>query len=246
MIYLSFVRSLLAAMVYPVFTLSYSLIVLLTNLIFARRDFDDRLIQSWARNSLRLFGVQVEVHGLENFQLPSGAVILFNHTSNFDILAMSSVLPGLRYGAKIQLFKIPFFGTAMKRVGILPIDRERRETVMEVYNDSMNRLREGEKIALAPEGTRQEDESKLGRFKAGPFVFAIQAQVALVPVVILGAGPIMNKNSFIPNSTNWKRTVNVYVLPALSTDGMTKDDRSRLQAMSFESMQGIINDKLKS
>jgi 1-acyl-sn-glycerol-3-phosphate acyltransferase len=233
---LSYPRALIMAVLYLPFLLLSSLVCLFVNLVFNRREFDDIVLCWWGRISCLMFGVAVKAEGLENIP-PGGGVFIFNHTSFFDIFAMVGYLPSLRFGAKIELFSIPFFGRAMHRVGILPIARKNREQVFKVYKEAEARLHSGERIALAPEGTRQFREDRLGHFKAGPFVFAIGAQVPIVPVVIRNASHILPKNSFLPNLGTWSRHITLTVLPALDTKNLTVEDRPTLQKQAVQLME---------
>src|SRR5690606_20896953 len=146
---LSYPRSILLTALYPAFLLFCSVTCIVQNLIFNRCDFDDAGVGFWGKGSCKMFGVKVEVIGAENIP-KSGGVFLFNHTSFFDIFARAGYLQSVRFGAKIELFKIPFFGWAMRRVGILPIARRNREEVFRIYQEAKPRLLAGEKIALAP------------------------------------------------------------------------------------------------
>jgi 1-acyl-sn-glycerol-3-phosphate acyltransferase len=233
---LSYPRGVIMAIIYPVFLVLISGYCVVLNLIFNSRKVDDRVARNWGRISLWMFGVDVEVTGLENIP-PGGGVFLFNHSSFFDIFAMIGYIPSLRFGAKIELFKIPIFGWAMKRIGILPIARNKREDVFKVYKASEERLRAGERIALAPEGTRQESDDRLGRFKSGPFIFAISAHVPVIPVVIKNASQILPKGAFFPNLGTWKRHIKMHILPAIETSKLSIEQRPILQGKVLESMQ---------
>lgn len=224
----SYIRSFLMAIIYPVFLLGMSLLTICLNFIFHQRRIDDAMISLWGRISCRLFGVRVHVKGLENIPLNKGCLFLFNHTSFFDIFSMIGFLPGVRFGAKIELFKIPLFGYAMRRVGVLPIDRANREEVFKVYESAKQRLINGERFALAPEGTRQETEA-LGEFKSGPFIFAISAQALIVPVVIRGASAILPKHSLLPNAQVWTRDIHIQVLPPVDATQFSIDNKDVLQ-----------------
>lgn len=220
-------RSILMTLAYPVVLVFFSLLVMAVNLLFNKKSWDDRVVQLWGQASCAMFGVKVKLRGTENIP-PGGCIFLFNHTSFFDVFAMQGALPGFRFGAKIELFRIPVFGAAMRRLGALPIARHRRDEVFRVYEAAQGRLKRGERFALAPEGTRQEEE-KLGAFKAGPFVFAINAGAPLVPVVIRGAARILPKGHWVPNYDVWTREVTIDILPAVSTDGFKVEDRPVLQ-----------------
>ena len=132
--------------------------------------------------------LKIKVQGLEN--IPSGqkgSLILFKHTSHLDIPILVSSLPmDFRFGAKIELFKVPIFGTGMKLVKTLPIDRGDRDKVLALYKKSVPNVEQGLSYALAPEGTRKSMD-ELGGFVTGPFLFALQAQADILPVFISGA-----------------------------------------------------------
>lgn len=220
-------RSLIMVALYPFFLVVYCIYLIVQNLIFNNKKLDDWAVQLWGKISCWMFGVKFKVRGQENIPA-GGCVFLFNHTSFFDVFAMQGAVNGFRFGAKIELFKIPVFGAAMRRLGALPIARQKRDEVFRVYEAAQKRLQRGERFALAPEGTRQEEE-KLGAFKAGPFVFAINAKAPLVPVVIRGAAKILPKGHWIPNRDVWTREVTLDILPAVSTEGLDIKDRVALQ-----------------
>lgn len=232
----AYLRNFLMALLYLPFLLTISSFCFLQNLVFKNKKYDDFVVQMWARMSLAMFGVQVHVHGLENIPSGKGAVFIFNHSSFFDIFALGAKIPQLRFGAKIELFKIPLFGFAMKRVGMLPINRARRETVFKVYEDARHRILQGERFALAPEGGRSTDKTLLP-FKSGPFVFAIQSQAWLVPVVISGADQILPKGEFVPNKFRWKTHIDLHILPALDGAAFEIEKRQELQRLAYEVMR---------
>lgn len=224
---LSYPRSLLGLLLFPILTAASSIALIIVNLTLNNRPLEDRIVIFWTANTCRLFGVKVEV--IEHAKRPEGGFLyVFNHTSFFDIFAMNGYLGSLRFGAKIELFKIPIFGPAMRRAGILPIARDRREEVFKVYRDAEIRLQAGERFALAPEGTRQPVEA-LGRFKSGPFIFAINAHTPIVPVIVKGAAAILPKGHFIPNWGVWSRTITLHILPAVDTSPFKIEDRPQLQ-----------------
>ncbi|WP_413944689.1 lysophospholipid acyltransferase family protein [Bdellovibrio sp. HCB-162] len=224
---LSYPRSLLALIWFPIHTMLCATALIIVNLTMNNRPLEDHIVEFWTRNACRMFGVKVVVKGLEN--RPSGGFLyVFNHTSFFDIFAMNGYLGSFRFGAKIELFKIPVFGPAMRRAGILPIARERREEVFKVYQAAEARIKAGERFALAPEGTRQNSE-RLGNFKSGPFIFAINAKAPIVPVIVKGAAAILPKGHTVPNWGVWSRTVTLQVLPPIDPTEYTIEQRPQLQ-----------------
>lgn len=232
---LSYPRGLFLSLFFFVWTLLCATAVTLTAQVkpswadFIARHF-------WSRVPLALANINVEVRGLELVPLEQGYLVLFNHTSWMDILLLMGWLPRVpRFGAKIELFKIPFFGRAMRKMGMLQIERNNRKKVLQIYKDAELRAAAGECFALAPEGTRQ-NSLEIGRFKQGPFLFAVGAQIPIVPVLIAGARETMPRTSLLINSGAWSRKVVVQILAPVSTKDLSEKDLAQLQEKTKNAM----------
>lgn len=226
--------SLVTFLFMPLWTFFWSAVSIMAQGMFKSPKTANMIFLIWARVICFLYGTKVVTRGRENFP-EGGAMLLFNHTSFFDIFAMYAAFPIFRFGAKMELFSIPIFGPAMRAVGTLPIARGNREAAIRVLQAAVQRARNGEKFALSPEGGRNTEE-KLLPFKAGPFLFAIEAQVPLVPVVIRGAQSIYPKNSILPALKSWSSTITIDVLPPIPTTGISIDDRHIVQEKAREAM----------
>ncbi|MEK6556399.1 MAG: lysophospholipid acyltransferase family protein, partial [Bdellovibrionota bacterium] len=202
----------------------------------------DYILQTWSLFVAWLFTIKIRVEGQQNYS-ENGVLFLFNHSSHFDIpLFYASVRkPSTRFGAKIELFKVPFLSGVMKRSGVLPIARHRREEVMQLYSDSIARVYAGESFVLAAEGTRQPTPGVGANFKSGPLVFAIQGQFEIQPVVIRGAYDILPKTQLFPSWGKWINPVRVSILPPVSTKGLTLDQRDQLKASLHAMMTAEYN-----
>ena len=239
---LSYVRSPLVTLVIGVYTLIQSAVVLfLATIVRNRRVTDFGCVDMWARPLLWLNGIKVEYRGLENIPRGGkGVLLLFNHSSHMDIPVLFCLPISFRFGAKIELFKVPFFGRAMRAVGVLPIDRANRNKVMKVYEEAIARINNGESFALAPEGTRQ-SEPKIGPFKRGPFEFAINAGADILPIVIAGAFEVMPRSTIWINKGRWTRKILVYIGKPIPTAGLSPEDYEKLQ----QSLRGVMEPKFK-
>ncbi|MFN7904022.1 MAG: lysophospholipid acyltransferase family protein [Pseudobdellovibrionaceae bacterium] len=226
----AFIRSFVFAVLYLPGLILISTVAVICNVVFNIRAVDDFILEKWGRASCLIFGVRVNVTGLENIPKNQGCLFLFNHTSFFDVFAIQGyVKTGVRFGAKIELFKIPMFGTIMRRVGILPIDRGNRSAVLKVYESAKQKMASGDCYVLAPEGARNTEE-KLGPFKTGPFILAIEAEAPIVPIIIKGAVNILPKGAFLPNANRWSTAIDLQILPPLSSQGYTVNQRLELQS----------------
>lgn len=227
---LSYPRGVLATFIGLSHTLLISFVILfLAGVIRSRKIVDWAIIYLWSLPLVWLGGARVEVRGTETVQTEKkGFLILFNHSSLVDIPVLYAYFPrSFRFGAKIELFRIPFFGKAMELCGVLPIDRRNRNKVMQVYGNAIKRVEAGEAFALAPEGTRQK-MMELGKFKRGPFEFAINAQMDIVPVVLAGAYDTLPKDSLLLGAGRWRHKIIVQILPRIPTVGINIEQAEAL------------------
>ncbi|MBW2433993.1 MAG: 1-acyl-sn-glycerol-3-phosphate acyltransferase, partial [Deltaproteobacteria bacterium] len=119
--------------------------------------------------------------------------------SNFDIPVLLGYLTvQFRWLAKMELFKIPIFGHAMRKAGYISIDRNNRESAFKSLELAAEKIRNGVSVLIFPEGTRSRD-GRIQPFKKGGFVMAIESGVPIVPVIISGARAIMTKGKFRVN-----------------------------------------------
>jgi len=154
-----------------------------------------RVANLWARIILFLSGVRARVYGLENITSDGPQIYMANHQSDFDIFITLAYIPGqFRWIAKKELYRIPFFGAAMKRAGYIPIDRFNRERAIVSLDEAAETVRKGTSLMTFPEGTRSRDGT-IKPFKKGLFYLALQAGVSIVPITIIGSGSIMPKRS---------------------------------------------------
>ena len=143
----------------------------------------------WARLGLALNNTPVTLRGVEH--LPDGPFILMsNHQSNFDILALIATIPRRIYWiAKKELFDIPVFGSSMRRGGYIPLDRSDGRKALKSMESAAAIIRQGSSVVMFPEGTRTKD-GRLLPFKRGGFMLAVRAGVPVIPVTINGSGKV--------------------------------------------------------
>lgn len=150
----------------------------------------------WAPGLLAGAGARLEVHGLERLDLDRPCFFVANHSSWIDVPALYRALPvELRFLAKQELARVPFFGPYLRAVGMVFVDRGDSRRASRSVGAAADLLREGHCVLSFPAGTRSRD-GRLGRFKTGGFGAPIEAGVAVVPVAILGAGAVLPADGF--------------------------------------------------
>ncbi len=212
-----------------IFTILYAAWVISLCLIGLEKTLDF-FLKIWALIINFLARIDVKILGTTNIP-QEGCLFVFNHLSLFDIPVIQSVInKRVRFGAKKELFKIPIFGQAMAIAGALKIDRGDRADAIRTLREASRRMREkNESFILAAEGTRQK-ENKLGDFKSGPFILAIETQCLIVPVVVSGTYKVLPKKNLFFDLTK-RHKVYVEFLKPISTHGYNVDQRHEFKDM---------------
>lgn len=148
----------------------------------------------WAKNLLNVVEAKVKVINPYNVQPKNdeATIVMCNHASHYDIPLSFYAFPqtNLRMLAKKELFRIPLMGSAMRCSEFPLIDRSNRQTAITNLNEVRTLLKSGIIMWIAPEGTRSRT-GKLGPFKKGGFITAIQTGAKIIPVGIRGANNIL-------------------------------------------------------
>ena len=198
------------------YTIVLGTLSLFSSLFDRTGDRGHRIARLWARLILRTTGVRVEVSGLERLDSRSSYVLAANHQSIYDIPILFASLPlQLRIVAKDSLGRVPFLGWHLQRTGHLLVDR--RNPGAAIVAKMRRLVSESHSLIVFPEGTRSVDGA-VGRFKKGPFLVALDAQLPVVPVSLAGSRHVMRKGHL----TVSPGTVRLMIHPPVSTTGVTR------------------------
>lgn len=193
---------------------------------------------AWANRLLKVAGVKVTVHGLENLPKDQNVLFIGNHQGNFDIPIYITKIPGLKgFVSKIEVKKIPGVSTWMEYMHCIFMDRSNLRKAGEAIIQGVKVLKNGHSLVIFPEGTRSKGD-KMGEFKAGSFKLATKSKVPIVPVTMSGSYKIMesNKRKWIIKPAN----VDLYIHPAIETANLTKEEQDILPKKVYE----IVKSKL--
>jgi len=193
--------------------------------------------RSWARWLLAANGTRVHVEGLEHVALDRPQVIVCNHQSWFDVLALLAKLPKrVRFIAKKELGSVPVFGPAWKAAGHIAIDRNDRNAAVAALEKAGALMRADQSaVAIFPEGTRSVDGALLP-FKKGGFMLALVTGVEIIPAAVVGSRAVLPKGSWRVR----RGGITVRLAPPVDTAAYTEQGRDELVARVRSTVEQLL------
>ncbi len=194
----------------------------------------------WARVMLLASNARVDIVGKDKIKKGQSYVIISNHQSVFDILAIVTSL-GIQYRwtIKKEVLKIPLFGHALYASRNIFIDRSNPERARESIRRGLDRLPAGVSIIFFAEGTRSHD-GRLRDFKKGGFIVALERNSPILPITVNGSRDVLPKGSIVFKPGR----ITVVVGDPIDTRGFTQDTMGALIDRTRQVIQSnLVQDK---
>lgn len=185
--------------------------------------------------AVRATGTTLTFVGLENIPGSGGAVVAINHTSYIDFLpaalAATERKRRLRFMIKSEMNSVRGVRFLIKHARTIPVDRSDGRGA---YALAVQRLRQGELVAIYPEATISRS-FELKEFKSGAARMAEEARVPLIPLIVWGAHRMWTKDHRKSLGRN-HIPITVAVGPALPPNGTVE----QLDAGIFTAMDTLL------
>ena len=137
-----------------------------------------RRVQWWSAALLSRLDIALHLEG----QFRAGAkLIVANHVSWLDIIAIHAICPQARFVSKADVQRWPLVGRLVAAGGTLYIQRDKRRDALRVVHEMAAALRAGDTVAVFPEGTTSDGHALLP-FHANLLQAAIATEVPVQPV----------------------------------------------------------------
>ncbi|CCQ74746.1 1-acyl-sn-glycerol-3-phosphate acyltransferase [Magnetospira sp. QH-2] len=171
------------------------------------------IVKRWA-GSLHLAmhwiaGIKFEVRGKEH--IPEGAcVIAGKHQSAWDTFAFYLFLYDPNYVLKIELTRIPMWGSCSKKAGAIAVDREAGASALKMLvREVKDRMTKGRQVIIFPEGTRTAPGTRLPYHPGIAAVYGAIEQ-PVIPVAI-NSGLFWGRRTFL----RYPGTITMEILPPM-------------------------------
>jgi putative phosphoserine phosphatase/1-acylglycerol-3-phosphate O-acyltransferase len=148
-----------------------------------------------------------DIKGVENIPRVGPGILVANHRSYFDLVAMAQVVRTsgrtARYLGKKEIFDTPIIGPLMAAMGGIRVDRD--GAAMDSFDNAEIALAGGELVGLMPQGTIPRGQAFFDpvlRGKTGAARLAAATRAPVIPVGIWGTEQVWPRSSSMPDMTS--------------------------------------------
>ena len=191
------------------------------------RWFGDKWLKWWAGKLVDAVKIHYTVVDPNKLKIEPGKryVIMSNHRSHYDIPLMILCLPGsIRMLTKKEFFKVPLWGRGLKAAEFISIERSDLEQAKKDLASARAKMESGIVLWISPEGTRSRT-GRLGPFKKGGLIMAIESGSTIIPVGIQGT-----ENVLRPKTTDFflDQDVTITIGSPIEASSYTLEQRDQL------------------
>ncbi|MFI5178738.1 MAG: lysophospholipid acyltransferase family protein [Vicinamibacterales bacterium] len=208
--------------VIAIYTIACGLVSLVSTLVDRTGHAAHWCARLWARLIVTTSGVRIRRTGAALPAEGQSSVFVANHSSIYDIPILFTAVPRqLRIMAKAALGYVPFIGWHLRLAGHVLVNRTNPGAG--IFKRMQRMTGQNASLIVFPEGSRTRD-GRVGPFKPGIFLLAIEHGLPVVPVSVVGSRVVMPKGRLMVCPA----TVEVKIHDAIPTRGLTRKDARQL------------------
>lgn len=140
----------------------------------------ERRIRWWSAKMFRMLGMRLETAGAFR---PGAKLIVANHISWLDIMAVHAACPEARFVSKAEVRHWPVVSRLVDAARTIYLERDRARDALRVVHHMAEALRAGDTVAIFPEGTVGDGHALLP-FHANLLQAAIATTAVVQPVAL--------------------------------------------------------------
>lgn len=216
----------------PVFTFS--------PLLFGKHSLKITLsyYKFWLKYWGLLTATDYKVQGREKLDIDQQYMFVVNHTSTADAFAINVAIQHLfTFLAKIEISRFPIMGYLIKQGGAVFVDRENQESRLKSMDEMRQNVQKGISVLVFPEGTRNVKKDRpVQDFYSGAFQIAIELQLPVAPMIIIGAENFFTDENLPVHPT----TIRCIFADPISTKGLSLEELPKIKAQTHHIMTELL------
>ena len=163
-------------------------------------------------------------------KMPDGPFLICpNHTSFIDIPILYRIFKRyFTFVGKKEIEKWPLFRIFYTSGMNILVDRNSANDSVKTMRRMFTEIDMGHPLVMFPEGTITKNAPRLGEFRKGAFLIAIQKQIPIVPITFLNNYKRLERNTFFKGFAS-PGFCKVIIHPPVSTFGMNRSNLPELE-----------------
>lgn len=150
---------------------------------------------AWHYQSLVPFW-KLHLEGREKIPWNRPVVLVSNHRSLIDILALYKLRRPFKWTSKAENFRLPFVGMVLSLTNSVRIRRGSARAGLQFISRAEKEMEKGSSVLLFPEGTRSRSGA-MRPFRDGAFVLAKRRGSGIIPIVHTGTDKTFDSGSWV-------------------------------------------------
>ena len=187
---------------------------------------------AWHYQSLIPFW-KLRLEGRKKIPWKRPVVMVANHRSLVDILALYKIRRPFKWTSKDENFRLPFIGMVLSLTNSIRIKRESLRSGAQFLSQAEKEIARGSSILLFPEGTRSRT-MKMRPFKEGAFLLAKKTACGVIPIVHTGSEKTFDRGSWVLKG---RAPIHIRVLDEIPASVVEKLDVKELMQLTREKME---------
>jgi 1-acyl-sn-glycerol-3-phosphate acyltransferase len=187
---------------------------------------------AWHYQSLIPFW-KLTLEGREKIPWNRPVVLVSNHRSLIDILALYKLRRPFKWTSKSENFRLPFIGMVLSLTNSVRIKRESMRSGMQFLSQAEKEIKKGSSVLLFPEGTRSKTTT-MRPFKEGAFLLAKKTGCGIIPIVHTGSENTFDKGSWVLKG---KAPIHIMVMDEIPPETIQGLEVKEIMAMVRELME---------
>lgn len=213
----------------------FFLLVWLTTFWWDRRRVAAHMMGTfwaWHYQSLIPFW-KLRLEGRRKIPWNRPVIMVANHRSLVDILALYKIRRPFKWTSKDENFKLPFIGMVLSLTNSIRIKRESLRSGAQFLSQAEKEITGGSSILLFPEGTRSRT-TKMRPFKEGAFLLAKKTGCGVIPIVHTGSELTFDRGSW---ALKGKARIYIRVLDEIPVSDVERLEIKELMMLTREKME---------